>query len=103
MVIAREVMEVGECFVRFRPRSPKKGHTVPLQLQLIEAEQLPLWRTAIEQMLPKNSVRCGIEFQADGRRAEYHFWKAHPGETMFFPMEALSVERVFAVLLRRKV
>ena len=94
MVIAREVMEAGECFVRFRPRSPKEGLTVPLQLQLIEAEQLPLWRTAIEQMPPKNSVRCGIEFQADGRRAAYHFWKSHPGETMFFPMEALSVERV---------
>jgi capsid protein len=44
MVIAREVMEAGECFVRFRPRSVKEGLTVPLQLQLIEAEQLPLWR-----------------------------------------------------------
>jgi len=91
MVIAREVMEAGECFVRFRPRSVKEGLTVPLQLQLIEAEQLPLWRTAIERMPPNNSVRCGIEFQNDGRRAAYHFWKAHPGETMFFPMDALSV------------
>ena len=94
MVIAREVMEAGECFVRFRPRSVKEGLTVPLQLQLIEAEQLPLWRTAIEQMPPEELVRCGIEFQTDGRRAAYHFWKAHPGETMFFPMDALSVERV---------
>jgi hypothetical protein len=38
--------------------------------------------------------RTQFEFQTDGRRAAYHFWKAHPGETMFFPMEALSVERV---------
>ena len=32
MVIAREVMEAGECFVRFRPRSVKEGLTVPLQI-----------------------------------------------------------------------
>jgi len=28
------------------------------------------------------------------RRAAYHFWRGHPGETMFFPMEALHVEGV---------
>ena len=91
MIIAREVMEAGEVFVRFRPRSPKEGLAVPLQLQLIEAEQLPLWRIQPTPDMPEdNRVRCGIEFRPDGRRAAYHFWRAHPGETMFFPLEALS-------------
>src|SRR5579885_1715977 len=27
-------------------------------------------------------------------RAVYHFWRAHPVETMFYPLEALQVERV---------
>ncbi len=97
MVIAREVMEGGECFVRFRPRSPKEGLAVPLQLQLIEAEQLPIWRNQPTPDVPDgNRVRCGVEFRPDGRRAAYHFWKAHPGETMFYPLEALQVERVQA-------
>lgn len=93
-LIARETMEAGEVFVRFRTRSKKEGLTVPLQLQLIEAEQLPLWRMSVEKVPPQNSVRCGIEFRPDGRRAAYHFWKAHPGETMFYPLEGLEVERV---------
>src|SRR5271165_174667 len=97
MVIAREVMEAGECFVRFRPRSPKEGLAVPPQLQLIEAEQSPLWRNQPAPEVPDaNRVRCGVEFRPDGRRAAYHFWKAHPGETMFYPLEALQVERVQA-------
>ena len=94
MIIAREVMEAGEVFVRFRPRPRKEGLAVPLQLQLIEAEQLPLWRMSSQEMPTDNRVRSGIEFRPDGRRAAYHFWRAHPGETMFFPLEAMSVERV---------
>ncbi|HZT29256.1 MAG TPA: phage portal protein [Bryobacteraceae bacterium] len=95
MLVARECMEAGEVFVRFRPRPLKEGLSVPLQLQLIEAEQLPLWRNQPTPDVPEqNRVRCGVEFRPDGRRAAYHFWQAHPGETMFFPMEALHVERV---------
>jgi lambda family phage portal protein len=98
MVIAREVMEAGECFVRFRPRSRKEGLAVPVQLQLIEAEQLPLWRTSLDGTVPQgNMMRSGIEFRPDGRRAAYHFFKAHPGETMFYPMDAFTVERVPAM------
>lgn len=95
MLIAREVMEAGESFIRFIPRSPKEGLTVPIQLQLIEAEQLPLWRNQTTQDVPEaNRVRCGIEFRPDRRRQAYHFWREHPGETMFFPLEGLQTERV---------
>ncbi len=93
-IIAREVMEAGEAFVRFRPRPKREGMQVPIQLQLIESEQLPIWRMTTSGIPDKNAVRSGIEFQPDGRRAAYHFWRAHPGETMFFPLEGLQVERV---------
>ena len=63
MIIAREVMEAGEVFVRFRPRPRKEGLAVPLQLQLIEAEQLPLWRMSSQEMPTDNRVRSGIEFR----------------------------------------
>ena len=42
--IAREAFLAGECFVRFRPRLPQDGLDVPLQLQLLPTEQLPMWR-----------------------------------------------------------
>ena len=96
VIIAREVMESGEAFVRFIPRSAKEGLAVPIQLQIIESEQLPIWRNFAESVPDKNRVRFGIEYRPDGRRAAYHFWKQHPGETMFFPLDALKVERVDA-------
>lgn len=92
-IAAREIMEAGEVFVRFRPRSPKEGLTVPLQLQLIESEQLPVWQT-FPSGAPENQVRCGIEFRPDGRREAYHFFRQHPGETMFFPAESITVDRL---------
>ena len=75
---AREVFIAGEVFLRFRPRRPEDGLTVPLQLQMIPAEMLPLTRT--EQVPGGNTVRQGIEFDRIGRRVAYHFLKRHPGD-----------------------
>jgi hypothetical protein len=46
MVIAREVMEAGECFVRFRPRSPKEG------LADMAAHELNFDRATVSKCLP---------------------------------------------------
>ena len=95
MIIAREIMEAGECFVQFIPRRPTEGLTVPLQLDLIESEQLPLWRMTMDTIPEGNAVRMGIEWNdKTRRRVAYHFWKAHPGETMFYPLEGLQTERI---------
>ncbi len=94
MLTVGEVMGAGEMFVRFITRPLSEGMTVPLQLQLIQSEQLPLWRMTTSPIPDGNVVRMGIEFRPDLRREAYHFWKAHPGETMFYPLEGLSVERV---------
>ena len=32
-----------------------------------------------------NVVRASIEFDPDGRRTAYYFYKEHPGERLFFP------------------
>jgi lambda family phage portal protein len=90
----RDVMTAGEAFVRFIPRPRSEGLSVPLQIELIASEQLPLWRMSPEGIDSGNAVRMGIEFRPDKRRAAYHFWKAHPGETMFYPLEGLQTERV---------
>lgn len=76
--IAREVFLAGECFVRFRPRRPSDGLSVPLQLQIIPSEMCPIERTQAGQ--GSNQVRQGIEFNTIGQRVAYHFWRRHPGD-----------------------
>ena len=75
---AREVFIAGEVFLRFRPRRPEDGLVVPLQLQMIPSEMLPLSRN--EQVAGGNVVRQGIEFDRIGRRVAYHFLRRHPGD-----------------------
>ena len=75
---ARALFDAGECFIRFRPRRPEDGFDVPLQLQLLEAEHLPFSKTEISGN--GNPIRCGIEFDAIGRRVAYHFYRRHPGD-----------------------
>ncbi|WP_337875588.1 phage portal protein [Elioraea sp.] len=75
---AREVFIAGEVFLRFRPRRPEDGLVVPLQLQMIPSEMLPLTRN--EQIAGGNVIRAGIEFDRIGRRVAYHFLRRHPGD-----------------------
>jgi lambda family phage portal protein len=77
--VAREVFIAGEVFVRFRPRWPEDGLVVPLQLQMLPSEMLPLNHN---EVLPSgNVIRQGIEFDRIGRRVAYHFLRRHPGDT----------------------
>ena len=75
---AREVFIAGEVFFRFRPRRPQDGLTVPLQLQMLPSEMLPLNRNEVSP--GGNVIRQGIEFDAIGRRVAYHFLRRHPGD-----------------------
>lgn len=76
-IVAAEMFEAGECFIRFRPRRLEDGLTVPLQLQLLPSEMLPLEDS---RDLPNGgTVECGIEFDRVGRRVAYHFLRKHPG------------------------
>ena len=78
-MVAREMFVAGECFVRLRPRRAEDGLLVPLQLQLLQSEMLPFEKT---EVLPSgNRIRCGIEFDAIGRRVAYHFRRRHPGDS----------------------
>ena len=75
---AREVFIAGEVFFRFRPRRPLDGLTVPLRLQMLPSEMLPLNRN---EVMPGGTViRQGIEFDRIGRRVAYHFLRRHPGD-----------------------
>lgn len=78
-MVAREMFVAGECFVRMRPRRVEDRLTVPLQLQLLQSEMLPFEKT--ETAPNGNRIRCGIEFDAIGRRLAYHFRRRHPGDS----------------------
>ena len=75
---ARELFIAGEVFFRFRPRRPEDGLVVPLQLQMIPSEMLPLTRS--EPLPSGNTIRQGIEIDRIGRRVAYHFLRRHPGD-----------------------
>ncbi|MBZ0138770.1 MAG: phage portal protein [Pseudorhodoplanes sp.] len=75
---AREVFISGEVFFRFRPRRPQDGLIVPLQMQMLPSEMLPINRNEVAEN--GNVIRQGVEFDAIGRRAAYHFLRRHPGD-----------------------
>jgi capsid protein len=57
---ARAMFEAGECFFRFRLRRPGDGLSVPLQLQMLSAEHLPLDK--FETLANGHEIVFGIEF-----------------------------------------
>src|SRR3970040_1050963 len=72
-------MEAGECFIRLRPRLPKDELSVPLQLQLLEAEHLPTSET--RKLENGNYIRAGIEFNGIGKRVAYHLYRDNRRDT----------------------
>lgn len=75
----REVFLTGEVFLRIRTRRATDGLSVPLQLQMLPAEMLPL---DMNRELPGGGlIRQGIEFDRIGRRIAYHFLRRHPGDS----------------------
>jgi lambda family phage portal protein len=51
-----------------------------MQLQLLQSEMLPFEKV---ETAPNGNrrIRCGIEFDAIGRRLAYHFRRRHPGDS----------------------
>ncbi|MDZ4119140.1 phage portal protein [Phaeovulum sp.] len=93
-MVAREMFVAGECFVRLRPRRAEDGLLVPIQLQLLQSEMLPF--DATETAPNGNRIRCGIEFDALGRRVAYHFRRRHPGDSTDQGMVTPETVRVLA-------
>lgn len=87
-LVARELFEAGECFVRFHVQSDEKS--IPLQLQLLESEQCPVFRNTLAGSESSNQrvSKSGIVFDADDRRIGYDFYRGQPYDSMFDPMGA---------------
>jgi lambda family phage portal protein len=75
---ARAMFESGEVLVRRRPRRLEDNLTVPLQLEILEADLLD---QQDNRTLPNGGqVIQGVEFDAVGRPVAYHLLTSHPGD-----------------------
>ncbi len=79
--VCRAERQDGEVFIRFRPRRLSDGLTVPLQLQVLEADYVPVNEN---RETGTGSVRGGIVFNRIGRREGYLMYREHPGEMFGF-------------------
>jgi len=90
----QETATTGEEFGRLRARRASDGLPVPLQIQLIPAEQVPLDYSLPHEGRP---VVQGIERDALGRRLAYWMHRQHPGDTaLSLAMTDWQVARVDA-------
>lgn len=88
----RGIFESGEVFIRKRLRPLGDGLAVPLQLQVLEADHVPL--TENRTATGGNTVLAGIEYDPEGRRVAYHMYREHPGEFMVQRSRSWELERV---------
>ena len=80
-LIVRSWLDAGEVFIRRRARFADEGLPVPLQIQVIEAEFVPLLDADTYTGMPAgNRIRSGIELDKRGRRVAYWLHKDHPGD-----------------------
>jgi lambda family phage portal protein len=75
----KSIYEAGEVLIRKRPRRAKDALTIPLQLQVLEADHLDHSRTTLEPSLAGGPTIQGVEFDKLGRRAAYWLFPVHPG------------------------
>lgn len=76
-LVLRSVIECGECFVRLK--IDRKNATVPLKLQVLEAEHLDSSKDY--QLANGNVIKTGIEFDKSGKRVAYYLYREHPGDS----------------------
>ncbi len=90
-LIARTFFVSGSCLVRFRPKSPRSGLIVPLQLQVLEPDHLDF---SYNTIAPNgNEIRMSIEFDKAGHIVAYWLYKEHPGES-FLGLAGGMTERI---------
>ena len=87
--IVRERDEAGEVFIRAINMPTSAGLVVPIQFQIIESESLD---HSYNQVLEDGArIIAGIEYDARGKVAAYHFYKNNPFDA---GLGVVSIDRV---------
>ena len=102
-LVARAYFSDGESLIRVRSRRLEDGLSVPLQLQVMEADHLPVEKT--HSLSGGAEIVNGVEFNALGQRVSYHLWRRHPGDSRslgqgscIVPVPAAQIIHVFKPL-----
>jgi len=74
----RSTVRDGEALCRFRPRRLSDGLTVPMQLELLEADHLDHLKN--EEFESGARIVQGVEYDPIGRISAYWLWPRHPGD-----------------------
>lgn len=86
-LIMGALVDAGEVLVRRRVRQRSDGLSVPLQLQVLEADFIDdAWDGTTAS---GNVILEGIEYDARGRRVAYYLFDQHPGGRTFRPFGGL--------------
>lgn len=87
----------GEAFGRLRYRRADSGMDVPLQVQVIESQQLPMLDADGWPGMPQgNRMRSGIELNRMGQRVAYWFYREHPTDLQATSIGVDQLVRVLA-------
>lgn len=74
----RSISTDGEVLIRRRFRRDSDGLTIPLQLQVLEADFLDHTKNMLTSPAGGPTIQ-GVEYDLLGRRAAYWIWPVHPG------------------------
>lgn len=88
---ARSIFQDGESLARIQFSDVFDGPCVPMQIQMIPADQLPEDKN--ETLSDGGEIINGIEFDSVGRRVAYHLWNKNPGEAVQHSI-AQKLERI---------
>lgn len=91
-LVARSERESGECLIRLRYRRPDDGLSVPLQLQVLEADYID--NSKNESLKNGGFILYGIEYDAIGKRVAYWLYPEHPGEINSAKFVGLQSRRI---------
>lgn len=85
----------GECFARRRYRRLNDGLAVPMQVELLEADMVPLLTTDVWPGLPAgNKIKDGIEYDKRQFKRAMWFYKEHPGDAFTSAVNHGQIVRV---------
>ncbi|MEN6306103.1 MAG: phage portal protein [Armatimonadia bacterium] len=87
----RSAFEGGDTLARLRTRRAGDGLAVPLQIQLMEGDQLDASRHG---MIDGGRSVLGVQFDAIGRRTGYWLFPEHPGDQGQFRLGGLQSQRI---------
>lgn len=80
-LVARTWLDAGEGFARLRYRRPDFGLSVPLQVQLLEPDMVPMLDAdSWPGLATGHKIRSGIELSRSGQRVAYWCFREHPGD-----------------------